>query len=158
MAYGGMHIGLGLQRLIDAQQRYVQNSRYPVMYRMRNFTPQQNTLYAQLGYVITPTGNTGTTDVQIQPPPMTRLVSQHNIGMSAGRLLFGAREFVVSGSFVNAQQSALGLATPDEVWYAPQLVGIYAYSVLWNIAQVAPEDFGGQTILWSLRCNASELK
>lgn len=154
----GLNLGLGVQRLIDAQQRYIQNSRYPVMYRVRNFSSQQNQLYAQLGYVISPTGQTGTSDIQIVPPPMTKLISQHNIGMSSGRLRFGAREFVISGSFVEAQQSAFGLATPDDVWTFPQFVGIYAYNVLWSIEQIAPEEVGGMTILWTLRCNANEKK
>lgn len=157
MGYGGLNLGFGIQRLIDAQQRYIQNSRTPIMLRLRNFTPPQNELYAQLGYTITPaSGETGTTDVQITPPPMTKLLSQHNIGMSQGKLRFGAREFVISGSFVDAQQSALGLASPDQLWWSKQVVGIFAYGILYSVEQYAPEEVGGQSILWTLLCNANE--
>jgi hypothetical protein len=159
MGYNGLNLGFGVQRLIDAQQRYIQNSRTPIMFRLRNFVPPQNQLYAQLGFTIAPSGSmTGTSDIQITPPPMTKLISQHNIGMSEGKLRFGAREFVISGSFVDAMQSALGLSSPDQVWWCPQVVGIFAYGILFTIEQYAPEEIGGQSILWTLRTNAGEIK
>ena len=60
MGFNGLNIGFGIQRLIDAQQRFTQNSRTQILLRLRNFTSQQNELYAQLGYTITPvSGATG---------------------------------------------------------------------------------------------------
>jgi hypothetical protein len=159
MGFNGLNLGMGIQRLIDSQQRYVQNSRTPINIRLRNFTQPQNDLYAQLGYTIAAVaGATGTTDVLIWPPPSTKLISMHNIGMSQGKLRFGAREFVISGSFVDAQQSALGLTSPDQLWWCPQMVGIYAYGILYTIEQYAPEELGGISVVWTVTCNANERK
>lgn len=159
MGYSGLNLGFGIQRLIDAQQRYTQASRVPIFMRLRNFTPPTNELYAQLGYTITPvSGGTGTSDIKIDPPPSSRLVSMHNIGMSGGKLRFGARTFILSGTFINAQQAALGLATPDDLWLCPQFVGIYAYGVLWTVMEYSPEELGGIAVVWSLTCNANEQK
>jgi hypothetical protein len=154
-----VNIGYGVQRLIDAQQRYTQNSRMPVLLRLRNFSSQQSQLYAQLGYVLTPSaGTAGFIDVPIQPPPSMRMVSQHNIGMSAGKLRFGARDYIVTGSFVQAQQSALGLARPELVWIGAQTVGIVADNQLFSIEQYVHEEIGGMSVVWTLTCNANELK
>jgi hypothetical protein len=159
VGYSGLNIGYGIQRLIDAQQRYTQASRVPIYMRLRNFTPPTNELYAQLGYTITPTsGETGTSDIQIDPPPSSRLVSMHNIGMSSGKLRFGARYFVISATFVNAQQAALGLSTPDQLWLCPQFVGIYAYGVLWSVVEYSPEELGGLAVVWQITTNSNELK
>ena len=159
MGFNGLNIGGGIQRLIDAQQRFTQNSRTQILLRLRNFTSQQNELYAQLGYTITPvSGPTGTQDVLIWPLPSTRLISQHNIGMSSGRLRFGARAFIISATFVNAQQSALGLSTPDQLWFCPQMVGIVGYGSLWSCEQAVPEELGGIPVVWSITCNSNELK
>jgi hypothetical protein len=159
MGFSGLNLGFGIQRLIDAQQRFVQNSRTPINIRLRNFTLPQQDLYAQLGYSISPSGSaTGMTDVQILPPPATRLISMHTIGMSSGKLLFGAREFVISGSFVDAQQKALGLSSPDKLWWCNQFVGIFAYGILFTVVDYAPEEIGGKSVVWTIRANASELK
>jgi len=159
VGYGGLNIGGGIQRLIDSQQRFVRNSRTDIYVRYRNFTPPQNQLFGQLGFTITPaSGPTGTTDVAILPPPETRLISQHNIGMSGGKLRFGAREFIISATFVNAQQSALGLSTPDKLWLSPQFVGLVGYSCLWTVEQIASEELGGIPVIWTLKCNANEQK
>lgn len=159
MGYSGLNIGFGIQRLVDAQQRYTQASRVPIFMRLRNFVPPTNELYAQLGYTITPgVGQTGTSDILIAPPPSTRLVSMHNIGMSSGKLRFGARYFIISGTFVNAQQAALGVSTPEHLWMSPQFVGIYAYGVLWSVEQYSSEELGGVPVLWILTCNANEIK
>ena len=159
MGNSGLNIGFGFQRLIDAQQRYVQGSRTPIFMRLRNFVPPTNQLYAQLGYVITPVaGETGTTDIQIVPSPSTRMVSMHNIGMSSGKLRFGARYFLISASFVSAQQLALGLSTPDQLWLCPQFVGIHAYGLLWSVVEYISEEFGGVPVLWQISVNANEVR
>jgi hypothetical protein len=159
MGYGGINIGYGIQRLIDAQMRYLDANRVPVSMRFRDFVPPTDQLYAQLGYVITPdSGGAGTTDVLINPPCSTRLVSMHNIGMSQGKLRFGAREFTISQSFINAQQLALGLATPEQLWLSKQLVGLVGYGVLWSIELYASDDVGGIPVVWTVTANANELR
>jgi len=146
--------------LIDAQMRYLNAARVPVFMRFRNFTPPDNQMYAQLGYVINPPSpeplTTGTTDVQITPTPGTRMVSMHNIGMSQGKLRFGARDFTISQSFVALQQLALGLATPDQLWLSQQFVGLVAYGVLWTVEMYASDDVGGVPVVWTCTCNANE--
>ena len=157
MGFQGLNIGCGLRRLIDQQMRYVNAARGPIYMRFRNFDPPQDSMYAQLGYTISPSGSaTGTTDVLINPPPGTKLVSMHNIGMSSGKLRFGARDWVISHTFIGLQQLALGLATPEELWLSKKLVGIVGYGVLWSIELYASDDVGGVPVVWTLSCNANE--
>ena len=153
----GLNIGYGIRRLVDQQMRYVNAARSPIYMRFRNFAPPQDEMYAQLGYKISPSGNdTGTTDVLIDPPPGSRLVSMHNIGMSSGKLRFGARDFVISQTFIQAQQLALGLTTPEQLWLSKMLVGIVGYGVLWSIELYASDDVGGVPVVWTLSANANE--
>lgn len=155
----GLYIGNAIQSLVDQQMRNTQASRTPIYMRFRNFAPQQDQLYAQLGFVIAPSsGQTGMSDVQIAPPPSSKLVSMHNIGMSQGKLRFGAREFLISATFINAQQSALGLATPDALWLSSQFVGIVGYGSLWSVEEYSPDEAGAVPVAWLTRCNANELR
>lgn len=158
MGCSGVNIGYGLQRLIDAQQRFVRNA-HPVYLRTRNFTPPQNSLYAQLGYSITPgDAEAGTTDLCIMPRPAVRMISQHNIGMSQGKLRFGARTFVISATFVDNLNLGINQSALEAFWHGPTIVGLVVDLQLFSIEQVAHEEYGGKTVLWSIDCNANEVR
>lgn len=156
-------IARGLQAVMDAQMRFMRNA-HPVYLRLRNF-PQSpvvaGNIFQQLGLPYTPlTGPTGTQDLLMSPPPSCRMMSQHNIGMSMGRLRFGARQFIVSGSFVNNLNciDSLGLTQSqlEGFWRSPNVVGLVTDNTLFDIASVAHEELGGVTVLWTLDCNGPE--
>lgn len=149
---------------IDANMRYLRNS-HPVYLRLRNFTApvQPGNIFAQLGFSQTPTsGPTGTTDFLIDPPPSVRMLSQHDIGMSMGKLLFGARQFGISGSFSCKMAALLGLPYDqngvEQFWYNTQIVGLVTDQLLFDIKQVDHEEVGGVTVMWTLLGNANQVR
>lgn len=160
-----VQFGIGIRRLLDAQQSYMRNS-FPFYLRIKNFADTQPQTWSQLGFAIAPTGtpNTGVTDIPIKPPPYIRMVSQRNILMSEGKLRFGARVIHISGTFVDAQVRAQGItgATWEQkqnlVWRAPSVVGLVSEGLLFSIEDIAHEELAGQTINWLLTCNAGEIR
>lgn len=165
MSCGVLNIGAGMQMVMDAQMRFIRQS-HPIYLRLRNF-PQSpvvaGNIFQQLGLPYTPpTGPTGTQDLLIDPPPSMRMLSQHDIGMSLGKLRFGARQFLVSGSFVDTINCVdnLGLTQSqlEGFWKAANVVGLVTDNLLFSIEQVAHEELGGHTILWTLDANAPDLK
>jgi hypothetical protein len=152
--------GWGLQRVMDAQQRLTRDSAGPVYLRLRNFTNQQNQAFDQLGFAITPTGTaqTGFIDIKIDPPPSVNEISIHNIGQSNGKLMFGAKRFFISGSFVAAMMTAQGLAKQDLVWRGPNVVGLVYEGILYSIENVVSKEIAGITVLYRLDCNGNELR
>ena len=155
----GINLATGLQRLLDSQQSFVRNA-HAVYLRVRNFaeTPTENALYAQLGRSITPaSGETGTTDILITPTPAVRMISQHNIGQSQGKLRFGARYFLISATWVASQNPGVSQSALEAYWRGPQIVGLVLDNQLFSIEEDAHEEIGGVTVLWTLSCNAVEL-
>lgn len=154
----GQSFGYGIQRLIDADLRYIRNA-HPTYLRLRNFPDLQNNLATQMGFTMQPTGEpTGTQDVLIQPTPAVRMVSLHNIGQSMGKLRFGARYFIISASFVEFMMKIQGLTNQDLVWRAPNVVGLYVDNQLFSIEDIAHEEAAGRTVVWTLTCNAGEFR
>lgn len=155
----GPYIGFGIRRILDAQLNYVRNS-LPVFLRIRRFAqPVSATLAGQLGFAISPTGaSTGTLDLQVLPPPAVRMLSMHNIGMSGGKLLMGAREFMISQTFVESNAQLLG-TTPDiNFWTNTLVVGLVTEGKLFSIDDIGHEEAGNVTIVWTLRGNGTVLK
>lgn len=163
MGCGIPGIGRGLQNVMDAQLRFMRQS-HPVYLRLRNFPESPviaGNIFQQLGLPYTPpTGPTGTQDIRMNPPPSVRMLSQHNIGMSLGRLRFGARQFLVSGTFVNNLNciNDLGLTQSEleSFWRAPNVVGLVTDNTLFDIVSVSHEEVGGITVIWTLDCNGPE--
>jgi hypothetical protein len=149
----GVNFGYGIQRVIDAQQRFLRAG-HPVYLRLKNFADTQQQEWSQLGFQITPSGGqVGTTDVLIAPPPQVEMVSMHNIGMSNGKLMMGARYFVISASFVDAQQAAMSVATQDLVWDSPLVLGLVTDGRLFSIEDRQHKEVAGKTVIWILTCN-----
>jgi hypothetical protein len=154
----GLAFGFGVQRLIDAAQRYVRASK-PIYYRYRNFTDQQQVQAVGMGFAISPSGSfVGTIDLLIDPPPQYVMISLHNIGMSEGKLRFGARRFVVSQSFVSQVIARLNLDVEEKVWRGPQFVGLVTDGQLFSVEDLAKQVLAGSTIVWELTANSNELR
>lgn len=83
-------------------------------------------------------------------------VSQDNIAKSGGKLRFGARQFIVSHTFVLAQMTAQSVTDPTLIWRGPSVVGLVTQNLLCSIEQYLPEFLGGDIITWTLTCNANE--
>ena len=160
MSIGGVGFGYGVLWAVDQQLRW-QRTSHPVYLRIRNFPDLQQQSFSQIGFAIAPTGTSqvGTTDILIDPPASTKMVSTHNIGQSEGKLRFGARTFYISHSFVINQLAAQGIiGTDDNVWRGPQVVGLVLDSLLFSIEVIDHEEIAGQTIAWHLTANALESK
>lgn len=150
------NLALGMTRLIDAHQAYFQAAG-TIYLRLRNFTDVQETDWATLGFVISPSGgNTGTVDVLI-PNADSMMMSQHDIGQSMGKLRFGARQVLVSQTFVAAQVAAQNLTDQTLVWRGQNVVGLIIDGLLFEIAQYWHEEVSGTTVSWGLQVNASEI-
>lgn len=152
--------GYGVQFLIDSQLRW-QRTAHDCYLRIRNFPDVQQDQWAQLGFTITPADqkHSGTTDILIEPPVSVRMVSVHNIGQSNGKLRFGARQFIISHTFVQNINSLIpNIGTDDLVFRGPRTVGIVIDSLLGSIEDVAHEEIAAQTVLWMITCNFGEVK
>lgn len=164
MSSCGPYISSGIQMAIDANMRYLRMS-HKVYLRLRNFTApvQPSSIFQQLGFPQTPvSGPTGTFDLEISPQPAVRTLSQHDIGMSMGQLLFGARQFGISGSFSCLLAQALSLPyTQDDLeqfWFNDKIVGLVTDRLLFDIKQVDHEEVGGVTVMWTLLANANQVR
>lgn len=153
---GLVSLAPGIQRLIDSAQRFA-SATQPVYLRLRNFTPP-STAAAALGFPAVSSASGGITDCPVIPPPSVRMISTHNIGMSNGKLRFGAKEFLVSATFVTGQLSAMNLTDPALVWRSPLVVGLVTDGLLYSIELVTHQEIGGNIITWRLSCNANELR
>ena len=154
----GLQFGYGMRRLVDAHQRFMRLSG-PVYLRMRNFDDPQEQPWAQYGFAISPSGSdVGTTDILIEPQPSWRTVSMHNIGMSQGKLRFGAKEFLISHTFVRAQMSVQGLSDATLVWRGARVVGLVENGLLCSIEQYIPDMLAGDVVTWIITANVGELR
>jgi hypothetical protein len=106
----------------------------------------------------TPTATVGYTDIPIYPPPTSSMVSMHNIGMSEGKLRFGARNIRISQAFVTAQVQAQNLSNQNQVWIGPQVVGLVSENLLMDIVYYNHYEIAGVTVYWDLVCNCNEIR
>lgn len=156
----GLQFGYGTQRLLDAFQRYTRAA-HPIYYRYKLFAdPQSTSQAAAMGFSVSPSGSvpTGTNDILLDPPPSYSMVSIHNIGMSAGKLRFGARMFIVSQSVTSGLQTQLNLASQELVWRGSQIVGLVTDNLLFSVEDYKHGELAGATIVWELTCNSNEIR
>lgn len=152
------NIAFGQQRVIDAHLRFMRCAG-PVFLRLKNFATLPGTA-SQLGFSIAPTGTsgTGTKEIEIVPRPAMTTVSVHNIGMSGGKLRFGARIFRVSDSFVQACMKEDGITVARDVWQRQEVVGLVTEGLLFSIEDIKHSVVGDSTLLWTLTCNSNTLR
>ena len=160
---GGVNWGFGVRYLYDSHLRFFRPG-LPIALRVRNYTaPEQG--YVELGFAYSPTGTlsnqAGFTDIIIKPPAEVKEISLANIGLNQAKLMFGAKQFTISHTFVRAQMNANGYTDPYQVFRDPSVIGI-AYPPtpgqqrLFSIESITHEEIAGQTLAWLLICNAAE--
>jgi hypothetical protein len=118
-----------------------------------------------MGFAFTPTASgatsTGFTDYLIDPPPVMRLLSMHNIAMArqAGIQLYqGARDILINDIFVRQQMELRGFTDPKLVFEDDTTLGIVANGIIVSIEQVMPDYAYGAPATWTLRGNANEIR
>ena len=159
--------------MLDGQQRFIRSG-LEVFLRVQNFPPTGN--FQEVGVVYAPTGQaalqTGFTDILIDPPPEVKPVSTHNIGLSNGRLQFGATEFRISGTFVQSIRDVYpAVLTSYDVFrnwdgstflqtlgtQTASVIGLVYGNWLYSVENIGRRVVGDRTVLWILECNAHEL-
>lgn len=159
----GIPFAAGMEMLYDAHLNYTRGA-LEVFLRIENFIPQGD--YIEVGVSFSPTGGqdseAGFTDLLILPPPATTPVSMHDIGMSGGKLMFGARKFYVSHTFVrNILQSYPNIRGGFNVFRkwdnsTASVLGIIYNNQMYAIEDIGRREIAGETINWVLTCNSQE--
>jgi hypothetical protein len=150
-----VRFGAGVRFLQDAHMRFFQGG-LQVYLRVKNFDDSQAD-FVRLGFQYSPTGQpSGFTDVLITPPPQVVDVSLHNISVSQGRLLFGARHFYISHTFVRQRMATQGYTDPYKVFRDPLVVGLYYNQRLFSIESLTHQEMSGETVYWDAVCNGQE--
>jgi hypothetical protein len=171
----GIPFGFGVRALYDSHMRFWRPG-LPCALRIRNFvTPDQG--YAELGFQFGPSGQIsdeqGFKDVLIKPQPEVKEVSLRDIGLNQTKLMFGAKQFIISQTFVLKRMRDKGYTDPYQVFRDPSVIGI-AYPVfspitpdqtgdnpnsqtrLFSIESITHDEIAGQTLAYTLLCNAQE--
>jgi hypothetical protein len=141
--------------LVDGQQRFTRAG-LEVYLRVQNFAPQGD--FQEMGVPYVTTEGSGYTDILIDPPPQVVDVSMHNIGMSGGKLLLGARSFIVSHTFVQVmREKNPGIPDDIAVWFnwdgQTPVVGIVYENRMHEIVLYTHKEIAGETVSWKLTCN-----
>lgn len=145
----------GIRSLADNFLRYFQPG-LPVYLRKQNQTNSPDD-YSALGFQPTVSGGpTGFYDTLIDPPADVTDVSLHNIGLFGGKLMFGAKIFIISHTFVLNQMNQFGYTDPYQVFRNDTVVGFYYDQRLFSIESLTHEDVGGIPTLWKVVCNLQE--
>ena len=152
----------GMEMLFDGQQRYLRDG-LQCFLRGQNFPSEGD--FQEFGVPYAPSGTaaaeTGFTDILIDPPPSVTAVSTHDIGVSGGKLMFGARKFLISDTFVSRMlQQYPGIVDPYDVFRnwdgTTPVVGIIYDNRMFSIEQIIPREIGGRRISWTVTCNYNE--
>jgi len=147
--------GEGIRMLLDGHYRFVRSG-LRVYLRVQNFNNSGG--FQELGVPLPAATDSGYTDIMVDPPPAVTDVSMHNIGMSGGKLLMGARSFKVNHSFVLAMRDKYK-GIPDDIsvffnWDGTaKVVGFVYENRMHEIVTYKHTDVAGETISWTLTCN-----
>jgi hypothetical protein len=152
----GPNIAAGIIRMLGAQQRFLRTG-LPVYYRFMNHAIPANDRAAQMGFPVK-SSQGGWTDIRLVPQPSVAPLSTTDIGQSAGKLRFGALTFSIVGDVVIKLQEILQLATPDEVWTNPRIVGLVYGKKMFSIEDIKHDEVSCTTFAWILTCNSNDLQ
>jgi hypothetical protein len=151
----------GMRMMVDGQQRFTRAG-LEVYLRIQNFEDVGD--FQEMGIPQAPTISSGAgfTDLLIDPPPQVIDISMHDIGMSGGRLLIGARAFIISHSFViKIRQQNPDIPDDIAVWSAfgtnTAVVGILYENRMHDIVLYTHKEIGGETVSWKLTCNRLDI-
>jgi len=167
MSSPGVGLGMGMRRLVDANQRFFRGG-LPVFYVVKNFD-EAGEDFAEMGFEFIPSvtgalvsgGLVGTTQTVIAPPPSVILMTNKQISdaVAAGSALrMGARSITVSHTWVKAIQAAKSYNNPRQVFNDPSVVGFYHDNLLFSVVSFTHRDVYGDLIDWQCLCNANEIK
>lgn len=152
---GGGASAWGLRSLADNFLRYFQPS-LPVYLRRQNVLDQAAD-YSALGFNPSVTGGAGGfTDTLIDPPADVQELNLRDIGILGGSLHFGARVFLISDTFVQAQMLLYGYTDPYMVWRDTPVIGLYYNQRLFAFDSITHEEVGGATTLWRVLANTMQ--
>jgi len=153
-------LGFGARFIFDAHQNWTGEG-LPVYLRTQNANDEAQD-FADTGFEVTVTSpnllsGAGTTDHLVLPPPLVEPLSLVDIGIMGGKLMFGARKFTLSHTWVMAWMTANGYDNPLAVFEDPaKVVGLWHDNQLWAIKQVNHIDLGGAIIYWELMCDSAQ--
>lgn len=152
----GVPFAQGIRFLFDSHQRFWRQG-LDVFLRVKNFN-DAGQAYTDLGLQVSASGalSTGFTDIKIAPPPQVRDMSFQDIGLNQARLMFGARQFSISHTFVLVRMQAQGYTDPYQVWRDPLVIGLFYNGRIFTIESITHEEASGDIIWWNLVCNASD--
>lgn len=156
----------GLRAAFDSYNRFVRAGRNNDIsfLRVKNFV--ESGPVAQMGFTFTPTTSgalTGYTDYQIDPPPVMRPISMHNMGMAAQAgisLRAGSLDILISHTFVLSQMALRGFVDPRDVFRDPSTLGIVVNhgKQIVSIEFYLPDVAYGEPISWSCLGNANDIR
>ncbi len=167
--------GFGVRALYDSHLNFWRPG-LPCALRIRKFVPPAQG-YGELGFQYSPSGaiadQQGFDDVPIKPQPEVKEVSLRDIGLNQAKLMFGAKQFIISHTFVLRRMQKMNYSDPYRVFRDRTVVGI-AYPVffgatpdangndpnaqtrLFSIESITHDEIAGQTLAYTLLCNATE--
>jgi len=171
MGTGGL-FGEGLQLMVDGQQRFIRGG-LQCFLRVQNFAPTGD--FQELGLTIVASGSgeegLGFTDIYIDPPPDVIDVSYHDIGISNGKLMFGAKKFQISATFIeNILEMYPAILDSYDVlrdWdgginqtgaQTASIIGLVYGDRMYSIESIFQNITGGKTIQWIVTANVHELQ
>jgi hypothetical protein len=158
----GILYASGLEMVLDGQLRYTRGG-LQCFLRAQNFQAQGD--WQEVGVSFSPTGTalaqTGFTDILIDPPPAVTAISSRDIGLSGGRLQFGARKFFISNTFVSNMMDKYQITDPYDVfrnWDAKTpVIGIVYDNRMFSIVDPVPREIAGERISWTVTANYNEI-
>lgn len=161
----------GIQRLLDADARFFRAGL--TCYYVETNANIDDELYAQMGMTYVPTSASGmsmagTSKSLVDPPvavtamTLKQLSDAANVGSD---LRMGAKIFTFSNTWVqNIMQGKFTNGTfrnytnGRQVFNAPQVLGFLYDGLLYNFDSFLHQDAYGAPLIWSIICNANEIK
>lgn len=154
----GVPFAQGLQFVLDAHQKFVRQAAAPVYLRVPNFTDDQAGIAVDVGVSFAPTGtgDTGFTDIQIQPMPYVTGEGRKNIGLDGARVMVGKATFVISNTFVDDQlrlseMVEAGITNGYDIFRnrdGHKVIGVYYLGALYAIEGIKKRTIAGKAIAW----------
>lgn len=155
----------GIRKTLDVTNRFVGHA-LPTYLRVTApaASGMDDTTASQYGFQASASsGEQVTQDILIAPPPQVTEVPMRDIGLNSAILSFGARRFLISHTWVLAQQQANNYlladgVTPDfyRVFRDASVLGLLYNNRLFKIESCVHEDIASQSWNWNLVCNAAE--